>query len=518
MSMNCLRRSRLCAGLLSALSLGVHAQAQTSNNTIASNSAPDSGLYTTYSFDNAFDIVYFSVCGGVPGSDGCYGGGSMQGFGHIAAMVESNPVVDTATSTVWRNVYILDDEAGGGTSTAVSLSIYRLTTVVNGDRATILTSKLQTINLPLIGGSKANAYMASNAGYLFIGTDQTPHAVRFAKTNHAVTQVGGITPAVNVSSITSDHYGYVTVGFGGLSGNAGNFVFDPTGASVANSTGAQFMLGTTLGLATTDIKVAAEAVVPDMAIHYHGQAPGVTPAATTATASPDAGLYVDYSFPNSYKTVNLAVCGSLAGSNGCYGTGSMAPFGRVGAMIEGNPSVNAKTNTVWRDVYVVDQQSGGGSSTAVALYVYRITEVITAPTASVTVSLIKSIGLPLLGGSKAKTYLAANAKNLYIGTDQTQNAVVVAKSNYAVGSVGGFSPPINSSAITSDEYGYVDTSFGGLSESGFYVFGSDGGFVEDGGGANFLLGTTQALMTSDVNVSTDDVRSDLAKRMHIRFH
>jgi hypothetical protein len=57
--------------------------------------------------------------------------------------------------------------------------------------------------------------------------------------------------------------------------------------------------------------------------------------------------------------------------------------------------------------------------------------------------------------------------------------------------VGGFSPPINVTAITADLYGYVtvtQASFG-TGENGFYVFGPTGGGAEDGGGAEFLLNT-----------------------------
>lgn len=99
---------------------------------------------------------------------------------------------------------------------------------------------------------------------------------------------------------------------------------------------------------------------------------------------------------------------------------------------------------------------------------------------TVTVKLINTIDLPLLGGTRVKTTMAANKQYLFIGTNKSPFAVRVQKRNLDVIQVG-FSPPINVSAITSDQYGYVTVTFGTVSgESGFYLFGPDGNLQEDG--------------------------------------
>ena len=52
-------------------------------------------------------------------------------------------------------------------------------------------------------------------------------------------------------------------------------------------------------------------------------------------------------------------------------------------------------------------------------------------------------------------------------------------------------------AITADQYGYVAITFGGIrsgGETGFYLYGPDGNLAEDGGGAQFTVGTMQAIL------------------------
>ncbi len=94
--------------------------------------------------------------------------------------------------------------------------------------------------------------------------------------------------------------------------------------------------------------------------------------------------------------------------------------------------------------------------------------------------------------------MAANNKFLFIGTNQTPNGLEVQKVTFAITEIGGFSPPINVTAITADKYGYVTLTFGSFSggENGFVVIGPDGFGREDGGGASFMLNTVQAILPS----------------------
>jgi len=226
----------------------------------------------------------------------------------------------------------------------------------------------------------------------------------------------------------------------------------------------------TLRVLTTMFLLACAAVIPMRA--QNSAAPPIT--------SPDSTLYTTYT--GGRTSVGWTVCGSTAQSEGCYSSGSIGPFVGVGAMLEGNPAVNG--NVVTRGIYVVD--SGGAN---VTLYIYKKVDTISASYDSVTVTLARTVSLPLTGGSTATCFMAANSKFLFIGTDQTSYAVEVNKGTLSMTNVGGFSPPINVTSITSDQYGYVTVTQAG----GFTVLGPDGSLREDGGGTDFMLGTTQAV-------------------------
>jgi hypothetical protein len=223
---------------------------------------------------------------------------------------------------------------------------------------------------------------------------------------------------------------------------------------------------------------------------------------------PDAGLYTSYFFGSSFQNLTWIVCGSTQQSEGCYDFGTLGPFGNVGAMLESDPITNA--NTVTRAIYVVDSNSNGG----VQLYVYKKTDVVTASFDTTTVTLIKNIPLPLTGGSTVACSMAANKQFLFIGTNQSSQAVEVQKSNLRVSSIGGFSPPVNVTSITSNSYGYVTVTFGGFTggESGFYQFAPNGEGAGDGGGAWFMLDTSLGLSTANLPLSRS------LPEIHLGYH
>lgn len=238
---------------------------------------------------------------------------------------------------------------------------------------------------------------------------------------------------------------------------------------------------------------------------------------TTATyAAPiDSTLYTSYFFGTTYQSLTLVVCGSTAQSSGCYGSAGLGPFGKVGAMIEGNPAYNLKTSTVTRRIYIVDVASGT-AGTGVTLYVYKKTDTITASYDTVAVSLTNTVQLPLTGGATAVCSMAGNGGYLFIGTNQSPQAVRVQKSNLTTQTIGGFSPPINVTSITSNKAGYVTVTFGGFTsgEDGFYTFGPNGGGAGDGGGAWFMLSTDSGLSTSALPPTAATV--NLAERLVVR--
>jgi hypothetical protein len=215
----------------------------------------------------------------------------------------------------------------------------------------------------------------------------------------------------------------------------------------------------------------------------------------TADSKPiDGTLYATYSVARDRTHVSMTVCGSLPGSSGCYGSADLGPFNSVGAVLEGLPSTDKTTNTVTRDIYVLDT-AAGPNKVGVSLYVYSRTDIITGSNDSVVVVLTDTVALPLIGSTSATASMAANSGHLYIGTNKSPQAVAVVKKTLAFTQIGGFSPPVNVSSITADEYGFVTVTYGSFNgtNTGFLVFGPDGSGQGDGGGASFTVGTAQAV-------------------------
>jgi len=203
-----------------------------------------------------------------------------------------------------------------------------------------------------------------------------------------------------------------------------------------------------------------------------------------APTAPDSTLYTTYQIFGS--SIDATVCGSTQQSEGCYGGGQLGPFGIIGSLLESQPIING--NVVTRGIYVVDIGAGSGSS--VALYVYKKTDTISASYDQVSITLQKTIALPLTGGAGAVSSMAANASFLFIGTNLSNSAIEVSKSNYSTQQAGAFDAGVTS--ITADSYGYVTITQG----NGFAVYGPNGSIQEDGGGSPFMLNTINAVGTS----------------------
>ena len=211
-------------------------------------------------------------------------------------------------------------------------------------------------------------------------------------------------------------------------------------------------------------------------------------------AAIDSTLFTAYTLPAGAR-IDWVVCGSLPGTSGCYGSGSLGPFGRIGAMIEGLPSQNLKAGTVTRYIYVVDVGYGSGGN-EVALYVYKKVDVISGGSDTVSTSLFKTVVLPLTGGTATIASMGANAKFLYIGTNQDQLAVQLQKNNFAITQFSEVSGPYNVTSITADQYGFVTVTWG--KGAGFEVIDKNGLAQSGGGGDSFMLNTSVATTPSAV--------------------
>ena len=197
-------------------------------------------------------------------------------------------------------------------------------------------------------------------------------------------------------------------------------------------------------------------------------------------ATIDSGLYTTYTTDSAKTTLSWVECGSLSGSEGCYGSGSLGPFGHMGSMVESAKVYDNREGTVTRFLYVVDSAYGSGQS-GVALNVYQRVDTIAGSFVTTTFTLKKTLSLSLTGGNQAVIYMAANKGYLVIGSSNSTEALQVNKRNLAVTPLGIISGAPFS--ITADNYGYITVT----SLSGFFVIGPSGSLQEDGGGSPFMI-------------------------------
>jgi hypothetical protein len=236
----------------------------------------------------------------------------------------------------------------------------------------------------------------------------------------------------------------------------------------------------------------------------HAQVTALPPTA------PDANLFISYFFGFNFQDVAWVVCGSTQQTSGCFDSGNLGPFGKVGAMIEGDPAVSG--NTVTRGIFVVDCN---GSGNGVELYGYKRVDTITSTFDTTTVTLIKQIALPLTGGSTAACSMVANKQLLFIASDQAGGGVVeVKKSNLNVTPLSGFPAPIT---LTVNQYGFVTVTSGsfGNNNGSFEQFNPAGQGVQVGGGSWFMLGTQTGVSIANLPPAATQMPPNFSDRLKI---
>jgi hypothetical protein len=384
------------------------------------------------------------------------------------------------------------------------LYVYTKVDTITTDSDTVTVTLTRTISLPLVGDFPAQTSMAANKRFLSIGTDLSPNAVKVDKRNFSVTEIVGF-PPLNLFAITANDYGYMTLSFGSFSFlNTDFIVLSSNGSVVEDGVGSQFMLNTDQAIKVGNHAGITNPLQLPRSPSRHDQKDRVPAApaapidvpATPAATPIDGTLYTRYNMDPAHTTVNWNVCGSLPGSSGCYGSGSLGPFGRVGALMEGEPKTDRIANTVTRAIYVLDTGSGP-TQNEVVLYVYTKVDTITTDDDKVTVTLSQTLSLPLVGGTNPHSaQMAANTLFLFIGTDQSPEAVQIDKRTFSITQLGGFSPPLNLFGIFGDQYGYVTLTFGSFRthNNHFIVVGPDGSVKEEGDISQFMLNTINAVL------------------------
>jgi hypothetical protein len=442
--------------------------------------APDGSLFTTYSLGPGAQSVNWLVCGSTQQTEGCYDVGTLGKFGQVTAMIEGAPKVNATTGTVTREIYICDVAAGSGTG--VTLYDYTKTDVVTAtdDAVTVVLNK--AVPLTLVGGANAACQMAANPADLYVEVNGGFVSV----TKNGLVATGG--PGAGVTSVTADHPGFVDVDYS----NDTFYELGPNGSGVESGGGNYFEVGTVVGTSLLNVPMF-NGTIPAVRMKVVPTSTGATSTATTAAAI-DARLYTDYSV-FSAGTIEFGICGATQQSEGCFGGGSYGPFNHPGSIIEGNRTYNG--GTVTRHIYVCDDAAGSG--TGVTLYDYKRSDVITSSYDTTTVTLLKTLPLPLVGGANANCTMAGDQAHLYVGTKNSKTAVKVNEANYSISATSGLDSSLPFAAVTANSYGFAATTFGSTSgSSDVNEFGPTGNPVQSTRGAYFLLNTANAVQTASL--------------------
>jgi hypothetical protein len=199
------REIRLAVSAAACLALaGIGSTA--SADTTRGGSTLDSTLFATYTAQPDGASVQFTVCGSLPGSDGCYGSETLGPFEHACAVMEG--VEKTKGDVVSRAIYVLDKRATK--KAPLQLYVYERTDTINGAYDTVHVSLTKQVSLGITGGPSSRCTMAGNPGYVFAGTDASNAAAVIDKTTLAASESGGFGTLV---SVTADDHGFVAVHF-----------------------------------------------------------------------------------------------------------------------------------------------------------------------------------------------------------------------------------------------------------------------------------------------------------------
>jgi hypothetical protein len=168
----------------------------------AHSAALDSGIYGAYTPSK--NSVQLTVCGILPGSDGCYGGASLGPFENACAVLEGKP--STNGDVVSRAIYVLDKRSSK--TAPIILYVYGRSDTITLSDDTVAVKLVKQVPLGILGGPGSKCSMAGNKEAVFAGTD-VGGVVEVGKAHFWIKDLGN--SEENPASITASDSGYVSI-------------------------------------------------------------------------------------------------------------------------------------------------------------------------------------------------------------------------------------------------------------------------------------------------------------------
>jgi len=159
----------------------------------------------------------WETCGSLQGDSGCFGGGTVNGYGNLCAVMEDSEHPNNASVSSKQRIYLLDNNATGKDD--VVLHVLEKKIVVNGSSAQTTFTDVTDVPLSIAGGQPCQA--AANKNIIAAGiASQNPQVALIDKNTLSVLPrhfVGRPRPpgrhptTPGMLSIQSDASGYISI-------------------------------------------------------------------------------------------------------------------------------------------------------------------------------------------------------------------------------------------------------------------------------------------------------------------
>jgi hypothetical protein len=231
--------------------------------------------------------------------------------------------------------------------------------------------------------------------------------------------------------------------------------------------------------------------------YFVASAFALTVASSLMVTVPARAAPLDENISISYTALGTSINWQTAGAVSPPSSGTLGPFSRACAILEGKPHTNG--NVMTRSVFVLD--AGNGAPNTVVLHVHTRTDTITSsggvtsdvetivPRRQVVLSLISQVG--------NVCYMAANDISVFASTSANNQASIVNKTTFAETTIQSYVTNYNSpvTQITAADEGVVFVTFGTGPTAGFAEFNNTSqSYLAAGQNFNFtvLAGTANA--------------------------
>jgi hypothetical protein len=206
-------------------------------------------------------------------------------------------------------------------------------------------------------------------------------------------------------------------------------------------------------------------------------------------AAPAFGSPLDENITVSFTALGTSINWQTAGALQPQSSGSLGPFKKACAILQGTPSTTG--SVMKRSVYVLD--AGNGASNSVVLHIYTRTDTITSNNGQIsdvaTIVPHHKVVLSLASAAASTCYMAANDTSVFASSSANDMASIVDKTTFVEtiiqSSVTATTNPVAQISATME--GIVFVTFGTGPTSGFAEFDDSSNFLAAGQNFNFTV-------------------------------